>query len=101
MKTAFLIILSNGQSYSDHQSEPVQWCATQEIADLCLAAWKRWLAAINAARESGETEKYYFSAIDWAAKNPPPCSMRDLDGWGLDYSGRHEVAILPIPGENQ
>jgi hypothetical protein len=92
----FLLILDNGQDYSDNQHEPIVCCDSEKEAQEALSFWNLWLSDFKKAFDLAEDGSGYFDSDEWIVKNPSPSRLSN-DWTYCAVPRRWKVSIMPVP----
>lgn len=95
MSGAFLVIASNGQSYSDHRHAPVAWCATREEAEELVGDLMRWIAA-RPVDDCGSIDPWSTADKRWRERAPLTLAG-DVDEWFESFGTFVECTVLEVP----
>lgn len=85
----YILLLDNGQEYSDHWTEPVLWASTKEKAEQAKIAWEAWHKSIPIILSW--TTDNYMAREEFLRRNPPPF------GSVKGYSEECRIDILEVP----
>ena len=98
---SFLVIVDNGEDYSDHRHWPVCTCATLEDAKAAKARYDDWKTRALAAVRGDEENDPSFS-VKWerakafAATCPYPVPFSSEDYSQMDV-GQYYCGIIEVP----
>lgn len=89
----YLIIIDNGQIYSDHTHKPIAVCESKEEAEKAKASWDEWFIRLCLKYEDDCLGAPWENGDQWMTDNPPPMSA----GPDWLYRLENKVSILPVP----
>lgn len=94
MKDSWIILLDNGESYSDHCAWNVATSETEEAANTLKKRWDEWhrMALANDARF--EVDRY-SQMREWCKNNPPPEPF--MPDHVARYGESYEVCVIKVP----
>lgn len=94
----YLVILDNGEDYSDHVHMPIIVCDTEEQAKAYIAPFAAYAEQYKERYRAVREERKHWNAAykkfaAWEEKNPSPVKLPD----DFRMSDRVHMSVLPIP----